>query len=359
MNEERRINPEMIVLAREARGWTQKELADAMSVTQATQSKIESGLLSVGDEYVGRLAKHSGYPDGFFYQTDPVRWSGSGCMYNRKRQSVTVTDYRRLLARVNVLRLNLNRLLHSVEIQTENKFFRVDIAEESATPEEIATLVRGKWNLPPGPIENLTTAIEASGGIVILADFGSVKLDAFSQWPPGMPPMFFVNRLAPPDRCRYTLAHEIGHIVMHYIPTADMEREADRFAAAFLMPREDIIGDLGRNFNLERAAALKQYWKVAMSSLIRRAHDLGRISETQYRRLMTRMSVRGWRTHEPVQISAEEPTVVRSVIDLHLNVHGYSVDELCLLTLTSVGDFERQWLPSSPTDKRTPLRIVR
>lgn len=359
MNEERRINPEMIVLAREARGLTQKEFAEAMGVTQATQSKIEGGLMSVGDDYVGRLPKHSGYPEGFFYQTDPVRWSGSGCMYNRKRQSVTVTDYRRLLARVNVLRLNMNRLLHSVEIDTENRFFRVDIAEQSATPEKIAALARNKWNLPPGPIENLTTAIEASGGIVVLADFGNVKLDAFSQWPPGMPPIFFVNKLAPPDRCRYTLAHEIGHILMHYIPTADMEREADRFAAAFLMPREDIIGDFGRNFNLERAASLKQYWKVAMSALIRRAHDLGRISDTQYRRLMTRMSTRGWRTQEPVQIAAEEPTVIRSVIDLHLNVHRYSVDELCAMTLMNVGDFTRQWLPTSQTQKRTPLKIVR
>jgi len=357
MTDERRINPEMIVLAREARGLTQKELAEAMGVTQATQSKIESGLLSVGDEYVHRLSKHVGYPEGFFYQADPVRWSGSGCMYNRKRQSVTVTDYRRLLARVNVLRLSLVRLLQSVEIDTENKFFRMDVSESN--PEHIAALTRNSWNLPPGPIENLVTAIEASGGVVILADFGGVKLDAFSQWPPGLPPLFFVNRLAPPDRCRYTLAHEIGHIIMHAVPTADMEREADRFAAAFLMPREDIIGDFGRNFNLERAASLKQFWKVAMSALIRRAHDLGRISDTQYRRLMTRMSVRGWRTQEPVLLPLEQPTVVQSVIDLHMNVHGYSTEELCAMTLTNVGDFTRQWLPSSSTQKRTPLKIVR
>ena len=257
MNEPK-FNPEMIVLAREARGLTQQQLAEALAVTQATQSKLESGNLAIGEDYIDRLSKVVAYPPEFFYQADVVRWTGSGCMYNRKRQSVTVTDYRRLLARVNVLRLNLNRLLHSVEIQTENKFFRVDIAEESATPEEIAALVRNRWNLPPGPIENLTTAIEASGGIVVLADFGSVKLDAFSQWPPGMPPLFFVNRAAPPDRCRYTLAHEIGHIVMHYIPTTDMEREADRFAAEFLMPKKEIIGEFGR-FNLERAAAMKQY----------------------------------------------------------------------------------------------------
>jgi Zn-dependent peptidase ImmA (M78 family) len=193
---------------------------------------------------------------------------------------------------------------------------------------------------------------------VVLADFGSVKLDAFSQWPPGMPPMFFVNRAAPPDRCRYTLAHEIGHIVMHYIPTTDMEREADRFAAEFLMPKKEIIGEFGR-FNLERAAAMKQYWKVAMSALIRRAHDLGKITDAQYRRMMTMMSSRGWRMSEPVQIPHEAPTVVRSVIDLHMSVHGYSVEQLCKMTLANMADFMRQWMPSEPEVNRTPLRIVR
>ena len=90
----------------------------------------------------------------------------------------------------------------------------MDLAE-FGTPEKIATLVRQMWNLLPGPIGNLTRAIEAAGGLVLKCDFGTSKLDAFAQWPSGMPPLFFVNKSAPADRYRYTLAHEIGHIVMH------------------------------------------------------------------------------------------------------------------------------------------------
>ena len=62
---------------------------------------------------------------------------------------------------------------------------------------------------------------------------------------------------------------------------------------------------------------------------------------------------------EPVQIPPESPTVVKSVIDLHMSVHGYSVEQLCKMTLANMTDFMRQWIPSEPEVNRTPLRIIR
>src|ERR1700730_1023199 len=103
----------------------------------------------------------------------------------------------------------------------------------------IAGLLRRSWGIPNGPVENLTTAIEAAGGVVLRRSFGTSKIDAMSKWAPGEPPLFFINSEIPADRCRYTLAHEIGHIVMHQVPTPDMEGEADRFAEEFLMPEKD------------------------------------------------------------------------------------------------------------------------
>lgn len=122
------VNPDMIVIARESRELTQGALAGMLSITQATLSKFETGTLTVGDKHLAAVAKVLEYPVGFFAQEDQVRWVGSGCMYNRKRQSLTATEYRRLLARVNVLRLSIWRLLNTVEIETENRFVRIDLA---------------------------------------------------------------------------------------------------------------------------------------------------------------------------------------------------------------------------------------
>jgi Zn-dependent peptidase ImmA (M78 family)/DNA-binding XRE family transcriptional regulator len=350
MTMDRRVNPEMLVLARESRGLTQTALASAVAVTQATLSKYESGVLAVADEHVLLLAKVLDYPVEFFYQFDQVWWTGSGCMYHRKRQAVSANEYRHLLARVNVLRMNMGRLLRNVAIDADEKFFRMDIAEYG-TPVQVATLLRNTWNLPRGPISNITTAIEAAGGIVMKCDFGTPRIDAFSQWPPGMPPMFFVNRAVPPDRYRYTLAHEIGHIVMHLVPTVEMEREADEFAAEFLMPSRDIIGHLGRPFTLAKAAALKAHWRVSMAAIIHRARDLDRISDAYYKKLMAQLSKAGYRKVEPVALEDEEPSVMTDVVNVHMNSHGYSTQQLSRVAMMNEAEFIDRFVPRAATNK--------
>jgi Zn-dependent peptidase ImmA (M78 family)/DNA-binding XRE family transcriptional regulator len=355
---DRRVNHEMIVLARESRGITQTALASAIAVTQATQSKFETGALVIGDEHLSMTAKVLHYPEEFFYQTDQVRWNGSGCMYHRKRQALSATDYRQLLARVNILRMNMWRLLQAVEIDAENKFFRMDIGEYGS-PSKVAALLRNVWNLPLGPIENITAAIEAAGGIVMKCSFGTSRLDAFSQWPPGMPPMFFVNEAVPPDRYRWTLAHEIGHILMHLVPTDNLEREADEFAAEFLMPKREIYSHFGRPFSLPKAAELKAYWRVSMAALIRRAHDLGRIGDSYYRGLMTQLSRAGWRTVEPVALADEKPTIMRDVVNVHMTTHGYSVAHLSKMALLHEDEFMERFAPRIELPPTPHLRSVK
>ena len=78
-----KVNPDMIVVARESRELTQGALAGKLSITQATLSKYETGMLTVSDDHLSALARVLDYPDEFFSQEDQVRWVGSGCMYNR------------------------------------------------------------------------------------------------------------------------------------------------------------------------------------------------------------------------------------------------------------------------------------
>ena len=98
--------------------------------------------------------------------------------------------------------------------------------------------------------------------------------------------------------------HEIGHIIMHQMPSDEMEAQSDRFAAEFLMPASEIKSDL-RQLRLQQLPALKTIWKVSMAAVVKRAFDLGQITERQYRYLFTELSMQGWRTKEPIQIPVE------------------------------------------------------
>jgi Zn-dependent peptidase ImmA (M78 family)/transcriptional regulator with XRE-family HTH domain len=340
------VNPEMISLARESRGMSQGELAKAVGVTQGKISKFESGMLAVPEDQLDLIAKELGYPVLFFTQDDAIKGAGSSCLYHRKRQSMPVRELRMIQAKVNVVRLQIVRLLRGVEIQSEVNFPRMDVAEYEGGPEEIAALVRKSWQLPTGPIANVVTTIEGAGGVVFRWPFGNRKLDAISQCVPGQPPLYFVNADAPNDRVRFSLAHELGHVIMHSIPTPDQEREADRFAAEFLMPGRE-IGPFLRPLSVQKAAAIKSVWKVSMASIIKRAFDLKKISESHYRKLFTQLSKLNYRTVEPSPLSNEEPTLLRDVVEIYLHSHRFSIAELSELVRLKEAEFRDLYLPDS------------
>lgn len=348
------INQDMLELARDSRGLTQAALADATGINQGHISRYERGLSNIPPDNLEKIAQATSYPVEFFYQSDAIRGLTGGCFYHRKRQSMPVQELKVIQAHINVIRIQVSKLLRGAEIITDNRFARLDISEEG-TPEHIARVVRASWELPLGPLKNLTNAIENAGGIVFRCSFRTDKLDAVSQWAPGLPPLFFVNADIPTDRARFTLAHELGHLIMHKIPTPDSEGEADRFASEFLMPARDIAADLN-GFSLQRAAVLKPYWRVSMASLIRRAKDIGKITDWQYKNLNIQKNKLNGGIAEPIELPPERPTVLRDLIRVYLDDHGYTVSELSGLVCLLEDEFRSRFLPDNPI--REGFRVI-
>ncbi len=321
------FNREMLQLARESRGLTQTQFARDIGVSQAEVSKFENGIKEPTDGQIKRIAGRLGYTVGFFFLEESIRAFGSGCVYHRKRKAATDTKLNHLLAQINVKRIQVKHLMKSVDTRTTQSFHRLDVDEYSGGPPEVAQALRALWQLPPGPVRNLVRAIEDAGGIVIRCNFGTTKVDALSQWLPGHPPVFLVNDAIPTDRMRFTLAHEIGHIVMHSIPTEEMEREADRFAAEFLMPERDIKPHLSY-VDIPRLASMKPYWRVAMSALLYRAAELKTIDSRRKSYLWFRMGQAGYRKFEPVEIPPEEPTSLKELLLVHERALGYRKQDI-------------------------------
>jgi Zn-dependent peptidase ImmA (M78 family) len=324
------VNPEMLVLARESRDLSQKELAKAISVTQGKISKYENGMLSVSEEDLDAIAHHLRYTKEFFCQRDRVYGLGSSFLFHRQRKQVPMHLQRKVQAEINILRMQVERLLRGVEIDTEERFTPIDADAYDGDAAKIAALVRAAWRLPLGPIPNVTAAIESAGGIVLKCSFGTNLIDAAHLWLPGLPPLFFVNRDLPGDRLRLTLAHEIGHAIMHQNPSGDVEDQANRFAAEFLMPADEVGPQLD-GLTLRQAAALKQRWKVSMAAIIRHAWGLGRISEYKYRSLNVGLSAQGYKSVEPYPIEVEEPQVIRQIVETHRTALGYNDFDLAKL----------------------------
>lgn len=344
---ERKFNPEMLVLAREARSLNQTELAGLAGVTQGQISKIENGQREPPPELISTFARVLKYRESLFFRNEVI--AGIPESYTRKRQSLSATALHRIIAELNLRRFAIIRLLKAAEIQERLPFPELDL-EDYGSPAEVARAVRSAWLLPPGPVRNLMRCIEAAGGILVPCDFGVGELDAIGQRIPGAPPLIFYNTRFPGDRLRFTLAHEVAHLIMHRVPHPDMEKEANQFAAELLVPERDVRPQLTGNLRLSDLAALKPYWRVSMAMLLERAKDVGRISSGRYVQLRKEYTGRGYKYGEPPELAVEPevPANLRDLIALHLGHLGYSPEELSEVADLYAEEFHQSYVPERP-----------
>jgi Zn-dependent peptidase ImmA (M78 family) len=228
---------------------------------------------------------------------------------------------------------------------------------------EVARELRRRWTVPAGPINNLIRLVESAGVVVVFRSFGTTGQDAVSTWPqePGRPPMMLVNADVSADRLRFTVAHELGHLVMHAMLGDNQEKEANVFAGEFLAPANEIRTHLEglTTSDFRRLMALKVEWGMSMAALIRRAHDLQTISDRQYREFQVRLGKLGWRTSEPGDVVRENPSVIGKIIALQRSEHDYSDDALARLAEMTEEAFRRHYLaPSEAQSPRAQLRLA-
>jgi Zn-dependent peptidase ImmA (M78 family)/transcriptional regulator with XRE-family HTH domain len=354
------LNPEMVRLTREARGLTQAELAQAAGVQQGTVSKVENGLIDLEPERVDALAHALGYPAALL--REPAHTEAVLALFHRKLRTTPASKVRAAQARVNLARLHLSKLLSGVELEHAHTFPQLDLDALEGDVEVAAQTVRRTWRLPMGPIRNMTAAVEAAGGIIAELDFGEVGIDAAAQWPRGDRPYFFMRPALPPDRWRFNLAHEVGHMVLHDAPGyPDLEAQAHAFAGALLVPAEELRPQIPARLTLASLLELKLYWGVSMAMLVMRASQIGAITDRQKRSYFQMANARGMRKVEPGRVPAETPTLVRKVLDAHMTDMGYSPTDLSRVALLHEDEMRTWLLPGASAKHAGPrgLHVVR
>jgi Zn-dependent peptidase ImmA (M78 family) len=339
-----RLNSEMIKLARESRGLSQAELCDMLETAQGTISKIENKLIECSDDVLERISKILNYPISFFFRSDLV--FPSSILYYRRKISVGKKVLSKAEARMNIVRMAVEKLLEQVDVP-DNTLPPWDV-DSLGDPELAAKFLRERWRLPKGRIENLTKLLEKNGIVVVHFDFETDKLDGLSYFTENGQPIIFVNRSLPGDRLRMTVAHELGHLLMHIgqpVPLdRDIEKEAFSFASEFLVPVAEFRQDL-QFVDLKFLANQKRYWMVAMSALVYKCKEQKLITENQAKYLFAQLSAMGYKKAEPPELAVEreKPSVIKDTIELYKKELAYSLEDIALATHLTLKDFEREF----------------
>lgn len=305
--------------ARLLAGMTQRELAAELGkqdfkITAAAISKYENEKSFPSARYMLLASSVLNVPGSYFmHQPETeVRWSafrrqsGFG-----KRKQEALKAYAADLAELQV---ELHSLLYPNAPAALPEPAPVRRFEEA---EEQANHLREIWDVGDRPLDNLVQTAEDKGMIVIGWDDESGKFDGLSGWC-GDYPVTVINQNRSTDRIRFTLAHEIGHLVMDTSNAdEDEEKLAHRFAAALLVPKTHACHELGQDrpsLDWGELMMLKRKYGLSMAAWIKRAKDLKIISERTYESLNIQRSSLGWRTCEPVDyLGDEEPLQLKQM----------------------------------------------
>ena len=252
----------------------------------------------------------------------------------------------------------LDRLLQSIEVEQNFTYFDV---EANGGPQSVARKLRQYWKIPSGPIENLTEVLENAGIFILHISMPVNQIDGFYYVADGKIPLIVLNKNMPPCRMRFTLAHELGHLIMHKINTSDSDKQADQFASEFLAPEDEVQFPSGR-LTVTHLADLKMYWRVSMQMLLYKAKEVGIITSRQSSYLWSQFMKLGYRLREPIELDPpfEKPFLINELFRMHLEELEYSLEDLANLFVVNHHDFQEWWESHLPkTSKQTPLKLVK
>ena len=345
-----------LIFAREYRGYSQTELSEKINgLSQSNLSKFEKGFGLLSEEIIGKIIQFLNFPDDFFNRK--INTSIENANY-RKKATIGKALIQSFENKCKLIGYLVDEFSSTIE-WPEFTLCPLNV-EEGYTPEYIANYNRKLLKIGRDqPIREIFSILESNGLIIFEID-ALEKFDGVSFITDKGFPVIVVNKNFSNDRKRFTLAHEVGHILLHNennFPISmhrNKEDEANQFASEFLMPVDEIKNSI-RNLKMGDLADIKRKWLTSMGSILRKAKDLNCIDDNRYKYFMIEFSRSGWLKKEPIQVFIDNPTLLNNAYNLIKDHLSYSIDDFVKFTALPADIIEEIFI----TNDTLKLKIVR
>ncbi len=314
------LDPGRIRFARELNGLTKKELAEKIGKTPSAVTQYETGKSGLSPDTFTALAHALSVPLSFFSRLNPPLPAASPgeCHFRANRRVPQVERLKAFSFAAQVF--TIFSYLSDKGIHFPEAVFPTydgrQIHERQI--EDFATAVRSSAGLGLGPIPNMAGLLESLGIRIILLPAGEVKLDGFATWFDGVPCVMIDSNSAA-SRMQFDYAHELAHLVFDRESTPDdplVERRANRFASAFLMPAASFRADCPPRYRRSLFVSVKKYWHVSIAAALYRARELGILSEKSYKSAQIVRSRAGTRIREEDEFPPSVPSLLDQAMRL-------------------------------------------
>lgn len=331
--------------ARIAALMNQSELADVVGITRQAISAYEQGEKSPDSQTLEKISAVLRQPISYFTSDDAPIFGAFSSLFLRavgpatKRRNMACVVLSKWFAQVTTY---LDGLVNFPEVKVP----QVSPSSNSGRydPEEIelaAEECRKLWQLGVGPLSNVVSLLEAHGITVCRHELNGETVEAFSFWSGNRPFVVLSSQKNSAARSRFDAAHELGHLILHRWIGADeledpkklkeIEREADRFASAFLLPRRSFQAEIFTT-RLDAFVSLKRRWNVSIQAMVYRCKQLELFDEDQVTNLYKQISARRWRSREPLddpqEVPLEQPRLLRRAVEMLVSAGFKMADEI-------------------------------
>ena len=297
-------------VARQRRAMTKKSLAEAMAVTPRTITGWEADQYPPDESHLRRLAEVLDFPI-YFFDLDDTAKTQAGAVSFRSLTKKTSGQRNAVISMCDIAK--------DVTEWLDDRFSMPvpalpDLRDEY--PAIAATLLRHEWGLGNRPIKNMIHLLEAKGVRVFSLAENCREIDACS-YKSGSVPFVLLNTEVSNERCRFDMAHELGHLVLHThaVPIGRVaENEANAFASEFLMPEPSVRTHSAEYWSIPILVKKKRLWNVSVSALAYRLHQLGMISDWHFKSLNIELRRRGYKDKEPESSPKEQSDIMETVL---------------------------------------------
>lgn len=317
-----------------------EQVAERVNKTRQYIQRLETGIAVPTPVMTRELAAVLKVVPEFFSLQEPHRVNEEWVHF-RKREGTRVSTRLSTLAKAELYG-RLIRILDRQLALPPVRFQEITVHTQEDI-ERAAEKCRIDWGLGFGPVENMTRLAEKLGAFVTSFDSVSDEVDALSV-PLERP--FIVRNRAKKSACRqrFDIAHEIGHLVLHSgITTGDRvtESQANRFASALLLPRSAMASffpaPIGGRINWKGLSEFKLTWKVSKAAIIYRAHQLGLLTDAQYKTAFTALKRKGEAIDEKEDglIASEKPEFLPKALNFlseNMNVDRAAIAQAMSVT---------------------------
>lgn len=279
--------------ARKLKGLSQQDVADELQISKQMVSKYEKGISMPSSSKLLKLSRLFGLKIDYFFNSFKIN---IGEVNFRKKSRFPMKKQNALKEQIKI---NLENYLWIEDILSIDYTFKNIIKNISINNindiEQAVLKLRTEWDIGTDPIHNIIQILEDKEiKVVEVYNIGD-KFDGLATYVNNKYPVIIVNGDFPVERKRFTLLHELGHLLLN-LPDCEIKEEenfCNKFASEFLLPKNIVINEFGgkrEGITLTELISTQKKYGISIPAIIYRLVDAKILSKERQKQFYKKLN---------------------------------------------------------------------